>query len=122
MQSLHKLWCTLLAGLLLLLSLGQPMPVAASGPTWQWTGPDGGIIYALAVHPTTPTTLYAASSNHMVYKSTDAGATWSGVKLTSGNVEAARWQLTPRRPLLYTLAQAAAGCTKARTGAQHGVV
>jgi hypothetical protein len=41
----------------------------------QWTsnGPEGGRISALAIDPTTPSTLYAGTPGQGVYKSTDGG-------------------------------------------------
>ncbi len=51
-------------------------------------GPDSGGVSALVIDPKTPTTLYAASGG--VFKSTDAGSTWSEVSagLTLGGVSA----------------------------------
>jgi hypothetical protein len=43
------------------------------GPLNMFHGVD---IYALAVDPTTPATLYAGTEVATVFKSTDAGGTW----------------------------------------------
>jgi ligand-binding sensor domain-containing protein len=37
------------------------------------------IVYAIAIHPTTTTTLYAGTFDGGVFRSTDAGASWSSV-------------------------------------------
>ncbi|NJN67616.1 MAG: hypothetical protein HC884_13345 [Chloroflexaceae bacterium] len=48
--------------LLLPLALGVPTgPTPAADDTWTSYGPPGGIIRTLAVDPTDPTTLYAAT-------------------------------------------------------------
>jgi photosystem II stability/assembly factor-like uncharacterized protein len=45
---------------------------------WEPTGgPEGGMIEALAIHATNPSTLYAAGMGGAVYKSGDQGETWS---------------------------------------------
>jgi uncharacterized repeat protein (TIGR01451 family) len=77
-----------------------------SGATWTLTDPSGWIfsrfrVRALAVDPTTATTLYAAAdresiefTDRAVFKSTDAGATWTGVTLPS--LSYVPWILGPR--------------------------
>ena len=54
-----------------------PARVFTSAPPGGWTtgGPYGGTVHALAIDPTTPTTLYAGTYIG-VFKSTDAGGTW----------------------------------------------
>lgn len=50
-----------------------------SGASWTSAGLDGKMVYVLAVDPTTPTTVYAGTwYGGGVFKSTDAGSTWSG--------------------------------------------
>jgi hypothetical protein len=44
---------------------------------WTSHGPPGGDVSALAIDPITPRTIYAGTSGTGVFKSTDAGATWS---------------------------------------------
>jgi hypothetical protein len=54
-------------------------PGAAAGPgTWFPVGPTGGTVFALAIDPSSPTTLYAGlvEAPGGVFKSTDGGATW----------------------------------------------
>jgi photosystem II stability/assembly factor-like uncharacterized protein len=53
---------------------------AASAGVNRWTshGPVGGIVYALAIDPTAPSTLYAATYGG-IYKTVDGGASWRPV-------------------------------------------
>src|SRR5256712_12589669 len=44
---------------------------------WTTNGPHSETINALAIDPQTPTTLYAGTSGHGVFKSTDGGGNWS---------------------------------------------
>src|SRR3989442_10978587 len=55
-------------------------------PAGAWHG--SGNITAIAVNPLTPTTLYAASSDRGVFKSTDGGVTWSPTGVTNAFVTA----------------------------------
>ena len=63
----HRLWPTLV---LLLAATAQ-----AGTNEWTSMGLQGGTVYDLAFHPTTPATMYATAPNGF-YKSTDSGATW----------------------------------------------
>lgn len=50
---------------------------AFAGPnTWTTSGPSGGTIWDIAIDPSVPSTLYAATEGSL-YKSTDSGATWN---------------------------------------------
>ncbi len=53
----------------------------AATDAWAPTGPDGGYIQRVAVHPTTPATLLAAAGAAGLWRSTDAAATWTPVPL-----------------------------------------
>jgi photosystem II stability/assembly factor-like uncharacterized protein len=44
--------------------------------TWRNLGPDGGAVYKIAVHPTDPNVVFAAGKGG-VFRSGDAGATWT---------------------------------------------
>jgi|SRR5579871_5469530 len=46
---------------------------------WTSLGPDGGFITALVVDPHITSTLYAATASNGVFKSIDAGATWTAI-------------------------------------------
>src|SRR4051812_16183038 len=66
---------TLLACVALLLLSAR---IAGAG-AWTSKGPLGGNGTALAVDPTTPTTVYAGTSGGGLFKSTDGGVTWSAI-------------------------------------------
>jgi hypothetical protein len=70
--------------LVLLAALALPFaapsaPAEAGVNTWTPSGPEGGIITALAIDPQSPDTLYAGIEEHGVYKSTNGGASWAVV-------------------------------------------
>ncbi len=85
----HLLLSSLLSALLVLVCLAPAGAASADGPAWQSNGPEGGSIYALAVDPVTPTTLYAGTWGTGLYKSTDGGQSW---------------RATPRSGAILTLA------------------
>src|SRR6266513_354651 len=62
--------------------------MTAQGGINSWTsiGPDGGWIFALAIDPVTPTTLYASTYRSGVFKSTNGGESWSAVNTGLPNV------------------------------------
>jgi len=64
-------WATFLSGLVCL--FGASLVHAG---TWTSLGPEGGEIRAFAIHPTSPSTVYAATEGNGVFKSTNGGATW----------------------------------------------
>jgi photosystem II stability/assembly factor-like uncharacterized protein len=74
----------LLIGLLALLSTTQAGIVSAGINVWTSNGPEGGRIYALAIDPATPSTLYAGIDDD-VFKSTNGGGSWSLVNTGLGN-------------------------------------
>ena len=57
------------------------LPMITRGGT-RWIGPDGGRVVSLAIDPSNPAVLYAGTWGAGVFKSTNAGETWSPV--TSG--------------------------------------
>ncbi|WP_347244981.1 hypothetical protein, partial [Thermogutta sp.] len=69
----------LFISLLALLLASQTIPVSAGSLVWRSIGPEGGSIYALAIDPATPGTLYAGTYGGGVFKSTNGGASWSAV-------------------------------------------
>ena len=66
-------------GLCLALMLAATAIVSAGVGQWTSHGPYGGRFVALAVDPATAGTVYAGVPNFGVFKTTDAGATWSAV-------------------------------------------
>ena len=63
-----------------LLAGASPQGLLAGVGEWTSNGPDGGIVDALAVHPDTPSTVYASSVG-VLYKSVDSGGTWAATGL-----------------------------------------
>jgi photosystem II stability/assembly factor-like uncharacterized protein len=51
----------------------------ASGAVWTANGPNGGRVNAIAVDPSTPTTVYAATDGGGFFKSLDSGTTWTPI-------------------------------------------
>ena len=56
-----------------------------SGGTWEFRGPDSidigwtGRVNAIAINPTTPSTLYIGAAKGGLWKSTDSGTTWANL-------------------------------------------
>src|SRR2546430_15022419 len=67
--------------------LGSPQGAQAGINEWTSNGPYGGSVSVLVVDPQTPSTLYAGANGNGIYKSTDAGASWTNV-LSYARVEA----------------------------------
>ena len=65
-------------GTLVLLAIGASFSTVARAGQGVWTsGGPYGSVKALAIDPSTPTTLYAATEYGGVFKSTDSGGTWA---------------------------------------------
>lgn len=80
-------WTPAVLGCAVLLVAGAHRAEAGIN-VWTSHGPPGGLVLALAVDPTTPEVLYAGSRYSGVYKSIDAGSTWSFANLSSTYVAA----------------------------------
>lgn len=52
---------------------------ASAQAVWTQLGPEGGRVTAVAIHPVTPTTVYAGTVGGGIYRSTNAGSTWTAV-------------------------------------------
>jgi photosystem II stability/assembly factor-like uncharacterized protein len=79
--------------------------VLADGATaqvnvWQSVGPDGGTILVFAADPSDPDTIYAAVEPTTIYRSDDAGASWSRLGTVSQDSDATLRALAvdPRTP------------------------
>ena len=74
-------------------------------------------VFALAIDPQTPSTVYAGTDAGGVYKSTNGGATWSAINsgLTTTNVPAVA--IDPQRRARSMQGHTTAVYSKARTAA-----
>ena len=80
----------LLIGLLvLLMGLGRPHTVSAGATVWTSLGPEGGNIYALAIEPQTPATLYAGTPGGGV--NLERLAMWEAAQRVLDEVEILIW-------------------------------
>src|SRR5207244_3960097 len=68
-----------IAAVMLSLLIGPPVYAAVN--SWTSNGPAGELVDALVISPSTPTTLYAGTLGG-VFKSTDAGSSWTNTGLT----------------------------------------
>jgi len=91
-------WRIFLLGLLVLLTMSQAGTVSAGNNVWTSHGPDGGMINALAIDPTTPSTLYAGTWGGGVFKSADGGASWSAVNTGLTNTHIRALAIDPATP------------------------
>ena len=59
----------------------QPLAAGITRNGWTWLGPGniGGRVRAIAVHPTSTSTIFAGSVAGGIWKSTNSGGTWSSV-------------------------------------------
>ncbi len=81
---------------------------------WSSLGPGGGAIYALAINPGTPTTIYAGSHFGGIYKSIDGGNSWSFSGLTNLWVQALA--IDPKTPATVYAGTWARGAYKSTDG------
>ena len=88
----------LLTGLLILWITSQAGTVSAGTDAWTSNGPEGGRIYALALDPATPTTLYAGTYGGGVFKSTNGGAAWNAVTAGLMNTDVRALAINPATP------------------------
>jgi len=100
----------------LIVALGLLAGYAQAGIN-QWTsyGPAGGAITALAIDPTTSSTLYAGGAG--VYKSTDGGEHWTATDLTNTGVGALAIDPTTSSTLYAGII--GGGVYKSTDGGQH---
>ena len=90
------------------------VPGRAALDTWSTTGPEGGPVIALAVDPSTPTTMYAAAGFD-VFKTTDGGARWRATSagLINPTVELV---IDPSRPSTVYAGTLSTGVYKSTNG------
>jgi len=65
---------------------------------WTSHGPYGGPVQALAIDPTTPSTLYAGTWGGGVFHSTNGGGSWSPVKTGLSDLEVTALAIDPHTP------------------------
>src|SRR5467141_1213179 len=68
-----------------LLGLSGQHRAEAGTNVWTAIGPEGRVIYRLAIDPNAKGTIYAGSDPGL-FKTTDAGASWSGTGMTNPRV------------------------------------
>ena len=74
--------------------------------------PDHPSVYALAIDPQTPATLYAGTWEGGVFKSTDGGESWSAGQHRPDRIPLfSPWRSTRRRQTPSMPGQMAAGCS-----------
>src|SRR3989449_2929397 len=111
-------WTALmLSVLLLVVSLHR---AEAGVNVWTTNGPHSETINALAIDPQTPTTLYAGTSGHGVFKSTDGGGNWSAVNTGLTTPCGAIWvnalAIDPQTPTTLYASSSGGGVFKSTDG------
>ena len=86
--------------------------VLGAAPAHPWDGFRG--VTAIALDPQRPSTIYAGTFDRGLFKSTDAGATWSATALTNSPVEALA--VDPLAPATVYAAAADGGVFKSTDG------
>lgn len=89
--------------------ISSPPPRSSSenkSPTgnnvWASIGPQGEDVRALAIHPQTPSTLYAGTYASGVFKSTNAGVSWNAINTGLTNTNVVALAIEPLMPsILY---------------------
>ncbi len=108
-----------IAVVLLCISLAD----AADAGINEWTsqGPNGGYVYALAIDPATPSTLYAgtAASGGGVYKSTDGGDSWAGAGAGLPGLEVYALAVDPAAPSTVYCGTLDGGVYKSTDGGEN---
>ena len=84
--------------LLVLLSTFQAGIAFSATDVGTSNGLEGGVVYALAIDPATPATLYAGTLGGGVFKSTNGGANWSAVNAGLTNTDVRTLAIDPATP------------------------
>ncbi len=96
------------------------MTAPAAGQ-WASLGPDGGWVNVLVLNPETPSTLYAGTIRGGVFKSTDAGASWtamnSGIPLNQSALQIQEMAIDPVTPEILYIGTGGTGVFKSTDGA-----
>lgn len=78
-DTLARIFCTVLA-----VWVWSEQVAAQTQEPWQYLGPDGGRVFALAAHRSDPQVLYAAT-NYGLYQSKDGATTWTRLDAPTTN-------------------------------------
>ncbi|MBW3670626.1 MAG: hypothetical protein KY432_03010, partial [Acidobacteria bacterium] len=100
--------------LLLVVSLVVSVSLGAT-EIWTHTGPPGGIVTAVAFHPTDDTVAWIGTPGG-VHKSTDGGATWSLLTSSPGGVTVTGIAIHPNDPAVIYIATSSRGVWKTTDG------
>jgi photosystem II stability/assembly factor-like uncharacterized protein len=107
-----------LVGVLLLAGTGRLTAIATGGRDWASIGPEGGTILDLAVDPTRPQVVYAATYEGGVFKTANGGRTWRPANDGLGSYYVRSLAVDPSDPAtLY--AGTEGGVFKTTDGAGH---
>src|SRR6266487_1198269 len=102
--------------LVVVASLGLAGGVASAGVSvWTSSGPEDGIVNALAVDPVTPATVYTGTNGGGVFKSANGGGNWTPANTGLTNPYVHVLAVDPCTPAL-----AEAECSRASTGVGAG--
>src|SRR5215472_14460579 len=96
--------------------LGSTEIVSAGVNAWTSIGPEGAQVTSLAIDPTVPIILYAATSNGGVFKTTNGGGGWSAINdgLTDSYVTALA--VDPKTPFIIYVGTSGSGVFKTTDG------
>ncbi len=102
------------------LSAGILLASVAKAGINEWTslGPEGGVVNALAIDPSNPSTIYVGTPRGGVFKSLDGGTSWAAVNNGLTTPFVLSLAIDPTRPsTIY--AGGAVGVFKSVDGAEH---
>jgi hypothetical protein len=103
--------------------MASSVRIAEAGvDVWTSNGPEGGLVRAVAIDPTTPTTLYVGTSGGGVFKSTSGEANWSAANtgLTTTSIQALA--IDPTTPSALYVGTVSGGVFKSTTGGDSWIV
>jgi photosystem II stability/assembly factor-like uncharacterized protein len=102
-------------------NITQESSISAENYVWKSLGPDGGIVYSLAINRNNPTILYAAAGGG-VFKTTDGGNQWFPVNsgLTSLNIS--RLVIDPSTPEIIYAVSPRSGIFKSTDGGLNWIL
>ena len=106
-----------LMALVIVASMGLAVGIASAGVNaWTSSGPDGGIVNALAVDPVAPATVYAGTMGGGVFKSVNRGGSWTAASTGLTNLYVRSVAIDPVTPATVYVGTAAGGVFKSVNG------